>query len=210
MAEQQPELESAIRADCDVGDYDEAATVAVRGYGPEILGFLASRLRNEAEASEVFSQFCEDFWLGLPRFEWRCTARVWAYTLARHAANRHISAAHRRPARNIPLSRVGLISGLADQVRSTTLPYLRTEVKSRMRVLREQLSQEDQTVLILRVDKGLSWRELAEVTRYAGQPVSEALITKEAARLRKRFQLAKDRLRKLAEAEGLVGKAEDS
>lgn len=210
MREQRQELEGAIRAACDAGDHDGATTVAIESYGPEIIGFLVARLRSEAEASEVFAQFCEDFWLGLPRFEWRCTARVWAYTLARHAANRHASAAHRRPARNIPLSGVGPISGLAAQIRSTTLPHLRTEVKSKMRALREQLSQEDQTLLILRVDKGLSWREIAEVTLYEGQPASEALITKEAARLRKRFQLAKDRLRKLAEAEGLVGKAEEA
>jgi serine phosphatase RsbU (regulator of sigma subunit) len=38
--------------------------------------------------------------------------------------------------------------------RSSTAPYLRTEVKTRMRVLRERLPVDDQTLLVLRIDKG--------------------------------------------------------
>lgn len=199
------EIEQAVRTACDAGDYDEAATAALKGYGPEILGFLVSRLNNEGAAGDAFSLFSEDLWKGLPRFEWRSTVRVWAYTLARHAAARWAKRQKGAGKRRVPLSRVGRASQIAAQVRDSTLPYLRTQVKSRMRALYDRLPEEDQTVLTLRLDKQLSFRDIAEIMLYDGERAQDAAIAKESARLRKRFQLAKERLRKLAEQEGLLG-----
>ena len=68
---------------------------------------------------------------------------------------------------------------------------------------RSELSEEDQMVLVLRVDRSLSWVELAEVMLASDNPTASQLAT-EAARLRKRFQLAKAHLRKRAEEAGLV------
>ena len=59
-------------------------------YGPQILGYLTSILRNDADAAEVFSQFTEDLWRGLPGFRGECPVRVWAYRLAWHAAARRL------------------------------------------------------------------------------------------------------------------------
>ena len=204
MSEGRQALEAEIRQAWEAGDFDRATTAAVKGYGPEVLGFLAARLRDHAAASDVFSMFCEDFWRGLARFQWRCSVRVWAYTLAQHAANRYAVQAHRRPGRNVPLSQAHAVSKMVERVRTATMEHLKTRIKSRMRELREQLTEEEQTLIILRVDKQMSWTELAEVLAYDGGAPSEAALTKEAARLRKRFQLAKDKLRKLAEADGLI------
>jgi len=205
MSDKRAEAELRIREACDEGEHDAAATDAIETFGPEILGFLKARLRDETAAGDAFAIFCEDLWRGLAGFEWRCSLRVWAYTLARHAANRYGKLAHRQPGKNVPLSQIGSASKVIEQVRTATLAFLRTEVKSRMRHLREQLPLEDQTVLILRIDKQLSWRELAEVMAYDGEAPAEAELDKEAGRLRKRFQLAKERLRKLAIEEGLLG-----
>jgi RNA polymerase sigma-70 factor (ECF subfamily) len=205
MSSDREKLEASIREAADASDHDRAATLSIEGYGPEILGFLVARMRDETAAADIFAMFCEDFWKGLPSFQWRCTARVWAYTLARHAANRFAVQAYRKADRNIPLSQANILSQLVEQVRSTTLPHLKTAIKSRMRELREQLPKEDQTVLILRVDKKMSWTDLAEVMAFDGETPDEATLKKETARLRKRFQLAKERLRKLAEADGLIG-----
>ncbi len=205
MTDQREQLEHRIRACFDTQDYDRATTTVIEGFGPEIFGFLIARLRSESDAAEVFSDFTLDLWKGLPKFEWRCPVRVWAYALARHAANRYSTAPGRRPARNIPLSQARGLSQLEQQVRGQTLTYLRTATKSRMAELREKLPVEDQTVLILRVDKNLSWNELALVMSADEQPADDATLKKEAARLRKRFQLAKDRLKKMAKAEGLLG-----
>lgn len=204
MSAEREAVERGVRGHCDSGDYDAAATTVVREYGPEILGVLAARLRSHSDASEVFSMFCEDLWNGLAGFEWRCTVRVWAYTLARNAANRYVTAPHRKPGRNLPFSEAGELERAVEQVRTTTLAHLRTENKSRMRDLRETLSGADQELIILRIDKAMSWRDMAIVTAEVEQGAAEEELTRAAARLRKRFQLAKDRLRRLAEAEGLV------
>lgn len=194
--------EVAIRAACDAGDFDQAATVAIRNHGPEILGFLVGRLRNEGAASEVFSLFCEDLWKGLEGFGWRCTARAWAFTIARHAASRYMAKEGKHRNHKVTLS--GRVSRIAEQVRMSTLPYLRTRIKSRMRELYDQLPEQDRTLLTLRLDKGFPFRDVAAVLLYDGGEPDEAELTREAARLRKRFQLAKERLRELAEAEGLI------
>jgi len=204
------QIEDLIRSNCDLHDYDTATTIAIREYGPEILGVLAARLRNETDACEVFSTFCEDFWRGLPDFRWQCSARVWAYTLARYAANRYTAAASRIKKRNVPFSQAGHLSEIVEEVRTTTLDYLRTEVKNEMRRLREQLSIEDQELLILRVDKQLSFRDMAIVVLYQGKIATEQELVKDTARLRKRFQKAKETLRRLAQQAGLTVSGDDS
>lgn len=196
------QIEAAIRNACDGRDYERAATLTIKHYGPEILGFLAAQLREPDAAGEVFSAFSETFWRFLPTFEWRCSARTWAYKLARHAAVNH----HRREqkrAQDVPLTQASQLSQAAAAVRSATAAYRKTETKDRFQELRLQLSEEDQLVLILRVDRGLSWREIAEVLVAGPEPAPEVLA-REAARLRKRFQSIKQRLYELGRAAGLL------
>ena len=71
-----------------------------------------------------------------------------------------------------------------------------------MRLLRDHLPTDDQTLLILRVDRDLSWNEVALVMTYDGEAPTDDRVKRESARLRKRFELVKDRLRTLAEEEG--------
>jgi RNA polymerase sigma-70 factor (ECF subfamily) len=198
------EIEAGIRAAFDAGDFGSAAQQIVREYGPELLGFLISRTRDDAEANEVFGVFCEDLWRGLEGFAWRSTARAWAYALARHAHVRHGLAQNRRQKRNLPLSRTPELEVLAQQVRTTTALYRQTEVKNQMRTLREQLPMEDQTILILRIDKELSWRDVATIMSGPDESLTPEDIEREAARMRKRFQLAKEALRELAREAGLL------
>jgi len=96
----------------------------------------------------------------------------------------------------------GLVSRLEQQVRTTTLPFLRSQTKSRLSELRNTLPMEDQMLLILRIDRSLGWNEIAQVI--GAEAIPEAELARESARLRKRFQLVKDRLRELAKAEGLL------
>ena len=76
---------AALRA---AGQLKEAATLAIEGYGPEVLSFLELMLRDRADSADAFSQACEDLWKSLPRFEGRASMKTWFYTLARHAALR--------------------------------------------------------------------------------------------------------------------------
>jgi RNA polymerase sigma-70 factor (ECF subfamily) len=72
-----------------------------------------------------------------------------------------------------------------------------------MRELRESLSEEDQSLLMLRVDRKLSWKDLA-VALSDGKEMNEAELAKKASNLRQSFQKVKNRLRSLAEEEGLL------
>jgi RNA polymerase sigma-70 factor (ECF subfamily) len=184
------------------GDYEAAATRAVRGYGPELLGFLHAILHDADRAGEVFSQLCEDLWRGLPGFAARASFRTWLYTLARHAAWRRLKR-EQQARRELPLDDCSMVSRVEQEVRAATLPHLRTETRDRLVELRESLPVEDQAVLILRIDRKLDWNDLARVL-HEGETLDDAALKRESARLRKRFQLLKERLRERARAEGLL------
>ena len=196
-------LEERIRRYCKEGDRTGAATALLEGYGRELLGFLIAHMRDEDAAAEVFSRFMEDVWRGLDRFEWRCTARVWSYTLVRHAATRYRNDERRHRTRHVPLSQAGPLSEIAAKVRTATLEACAVESRDRMVKLRETLPQDDQTLLILRVSRKLTWKEIARVMADEGVSTEEDL-EKDAVRLRKRYQLAKEKLRRLAIEQGFV------
>jgi hypothetical protein len=61
-------VEEAVRRRLDAGDLDGAASAALRGYGPQVLGCLRAVLRDEDAAAEAFSRFAEALCKGLPRF----------------------------------------------------------------------------------------------------------------------------------------------
>lgn len=190
------ELAELIRA----GALDRAATRALEFYGPELYGFLVSGLGGEPDAAEVFSQVGEDLWRGLPGFAFRCSVRTWLYVLARHAAARFRRSPWNRGGRRAGDSR---IEQLIEQARSRTQPWLRTDVKDRWRALRESLDPDDRSLLVLRVDRGLPWEDVARVTLGTEAPDADGLA-RETARLRKRFQILRDELRRRAHAAGLL------
>jgi RNA polymerase sigma-70 factor (ECF subfamily) len=191
--------EDGIRSACESGDFEGAMTTALRLYGPEILGFLIAVCRDEAAAEDAFSLFSERAWLGIARFEWASSLRTWLYVLARNALSdvRRSSARHRR--REAPIGNAP-ISQMAARVRTETLSLLRTERRSAIARLRDELVEEDRALLVLRVDRDLAWRDVARVLGVE----TDADITREAARLRKRFQFVKERLHSLARERGLA------
>ncbi len=196
-----PDLETQIRASCTSGDLKRAATLAIEGYGPEILRFLRARLPSAAEADDAFLQFSEDLWVGLRSFRWHASMRVWSFVLARNAATR-VGRVRRR---EVPLAiEPEETAALRALVRSTTAVFARTDVKDRMRQLRLELDADDQTLLILRIDRGLSWKDLAHILGETTTAASEEDIIRASARLRTRFQAAKKRLRARAEETGLL------
>jgi RNA polymerase sigma-70 factor (ECF subfamily) len=194
------DIEHEIETACARGDFPGAATRALEHYGPELYGFIVSLMGDRAGAADAFSQFSEDLWRGLPSFAFRSSARTWLYTLARHAAFRVLRSERVRRRHKAPLSELGEV---AERVRTATLPHLRSEAKDAIARLRAGLEPDDRALLVLRLDRGLAWSEVARVLAPDEEPV------RAAARVRKRFQLVKDRLRVAAEAAGLVRARED-
>jgi RNA polymerase sigma-70 factor (ECF subfamily) len=184
-----------LRELLDGGHAGDAATLALETYGSEIYALFFALHRDESQASEMFSLFCEQLWKGLRGFEGRSTFRTWAYTVAWHAVSRWRT--QERSRREVLLEDDSEFARLADRVRTTTQSRLMREKRSRLRELRETLPEEDQAILILRVERELDWRDLARVL-HQGEPLDEAGLQRESARLRKRFQAIKERLRALA------------
>jgi len=181
------------------GQLKDVATLAIEGYGPEVLSFLEMMLRDHADASDAFAQACEDLWKGLPRFEGRSSMKTWFYTLARHAASRLRRSTH--PGRHAALSEV---TDVAERVRSRTRPHLRTEIKHGFAAIRDALDDDDRMLLVLRVDRAMSWNDIARVMADESDSDSSESTARIAARLRKRFQSVKETIRERAIAQGLI------
>jgi RNA polymerase sigma-70 factor, ECF subfamily len=194
-----PELEQTIAAHLAAGAHKEAATVALRGLGPQILGYIHANLRDEDATYDVFGHFSEELWKSIATFRAESSFKTWAYKLVMHAIGRYRRDPYRRHGQQFKTDEVNAITL---DLRSQTPPFQRTEVKDKIAELRESLDPADQSLLFLRIDQGLSWNEVAEVVSAEGEEV-------DAATLRKRFERAKQRLRKLAEEHGVLDNTGD-
>lgn len=189
-------LEARIRDATAAGDFQRAATEALQLYGSELFGYLCNVARDEDLASDAFSATCERLWKGLPAFRWESSLRSWLYTIARNAMSTLRAHPSRRPERNASVSE---IEDIAHKIRTATLPIHRTEVREGIRALRDELSREDAELVLLRIDRKMSWRDIARVIHEGADP------DKHTAALRKRFERAKEHLRRLATERGFVG-----
>lgn len=184
-------LEDQLRAQCDAADYEDAATEVVRAYGPELLGYLHAMASTAADADDLFADLCERIWTKLPEFRWESSARTWCYVIARNLLRDQRRAARgpRGRVQGMSSSRIGR---LAADVRSSTPAYKRTAAKDRLREIRDALDPDDRTLLILRVDRRLPWRDIAAVLD-PDAPAEE--LRRRSASLRKRFERLKEQLR---------------
>jgi RNA polymerase sigma-70 factor (ECF subfamily) len=92
---------------------------------------------------------------------------------------------------------------LEARARTRTHTFLRSETRSAVDRLREQLAPDDRALLILRLDRGLSWNEIAAIMADENSSSADD-FRRDAAAWRKRFERVKDRLRKMAESAGLL------
>ncbi len=186
--------EERIRDLAAKGDLQAAATEALRWLGPEVLGYLTAMVKSEADAAEVFSQFAEDLWRGLAGFRWESSLRTWAYRIAYHAAARFARDPYRQRGQRFETT---MASRIADDVRRSSV--LRHDLREQqLAALREALEADERTLLILRVDRKLSWREVAEVLAEQGQAPADEVA------LRQRFHRIRDKLGKMARQAGLI------
>jgi RNA polymerase sigma-70 factor, ECF subfamily len=192
------EIEQQLAEKCRRGEHGAAVTLALRCYGTEILRFLVATTGNQGDAEDAFSQFSLLLWQHLPRFRGECSFRTWSYVMARTALAQ-VHGRRKRHAVEVTLSSEA--AAVADRVRSHTREYLRTEAKQRLAGVVARLDQEDRMLILLRVQRRLSWAEVARVL--AGDEVaSDEDMARRSAALRKRFE----RLKRLVRDE-MVGRA---
>lgn len=183
------ELDEQIRVLLAARKIAEATTLALRELGPEILGFLSGVL-GDADGDEVFSAFSERLWRSLEGFEGRCKLRTWTYVLARHEISRFRRGARRHVEGRVPISGLQEVLEVVRKTRSTLVADRRRTLTR----LRNDLPIEDRTLLILRVDRDLSFDDIALAFAENPEAFGDEDRKRESARLRKRFQLVKQRL----------------
>jgi RNA polymerase sigma-70 factor (ECF subfamily) len=145
-------------------------------------------------------------WRGIARFAWQCSFRTWAYAVARRVSLRQRRDEGRHAAHRVPLDENSAVLRIAAEVRTRTLSFLRTERRDRFARVRDALPPEDRELLILRVDRRLAWNELVHALQDGdAEPLTDERLKRESARLRKRFQLLKERLLAAGRREGLIG-----
>jgi RNA polymerase sigma-70 factor (ECF subfamily) len=182
--------ESAARELLERRDFAAVAAWVVESYGREVFAYLLSVERDREEAHDAFSALCLALCESLPQFRSECSLRTYVYMLAHR---QWVNAVRGRRKR----AEVHLSDGLeavAERVRTTTVQWLQTGPRERLVKLRDSLDPADRTLLLLRLNERLSWRDIARVL-CEESPGSEAL-DREAATLRKRFERLKSQFRR--------------
>ncbi|MCH9687524.1 MAG: sigma-70 family RNA polymerase sigma factor [Deltaproteobacteria bacterium] len=181
-------LEHEIRTLAQHQRWAEAVSCALRGYGAEILGFLHAVVVDPTEADDIFSALCEKIWRGLPGFRFESTFRTWLYTVARNLAHDRGRARRWRNRWLAEAAGSGIFE-VAARVRSTTAVHLRSGTKTHLRKILDMLPPEDRVLFVLRLDREMSWNEIASVL--TDDSDDEVDVVREASRLRKRFERVK-------------------
>jgi RNA polymerase sigma-70 factor, ECF subfamily len=177
-------VERRVRELLAAGDDRGAATVALRALGPRIRRYLRAVLRDDDDAEDASSLFAESLWKCLPRFRGDSSLETWAFAIAVHAGMRVRDEAGRRRVRRIT---TGEASALMDEIR-TSSKVTDEQQRRCLDDLRAALTDDDRTLLALRVDQRLAWANVAEIMTAAGRPVTVAALCKRFERLTARLQ----------------------
>jgi RNA polymerase sigma-70 factor (ECF subfamily) len=168
-------------------DWDAAATLLINHFGPRIHGYLRAVLRDEDLADDVFQAWAENAWKGLPSRRPEANLKAWTYRVAWNAATRTFRDGYQRRRERFATS---MASRLAESIALASRAASMARKQDRLERLRAELSPEEQSLLTLKLDRGLSWEEVAEVMAEEGAAPNETA-------LRKRFQRLRERLAKL-------------
>jgi len=180
------ELEARTRSLLDGGERDLAATQVIERLEPDIRGYIACRLVGD-DAEDALSQFRENVWRDLARFRWECSLRAWAYRLAHHSVTRTLRQPHRRREEHLPSSAASVLAASIG-----AKGPLSSERHQGLAQLRAELSDEEQELLTLRIDRELEWEEIS------------VILDATSAALRKRFERLIPRLEQMARERGLL------
>lgn len=176
---------------------------ALDHFGQRLCAFILNLVKDPTVAADVQ----QDLWLTVfryaPSFRWESSLKGWLYLLARRAAIRAAQRDVKRARGAVPLSRAAE-SKLKAHMTSSIAMWRRDDFKARIRALRQRLSEKDQTLLVMRADQELPFREIALALAEPDEALEGKELARREATLMKRFQRVKQRLYQLAVEDGLI------
>ncbi|MBL8742515.1 MAG: hypothetical protein JNK04_15510 [Myxococcales bacterium] len=161
------------------------AETAIRAHGAEIFGLLVA-LHGRSDAQEVYGSFAEGIARAAPSFRGDASLRTWAYAIARKAGLRYLRDKRRERAVLSPLEHHP--SALDRRAGSRGASQ---SAEGHLERIRNRLSRTDREILILRVDRGFTFAQIADITAASTDTGGRE---REEARLRQRYAAIKRRL----------------
>ena len=174
--------------------YEEAAEIAITEYGPGIFGMYMGVFHDEAAAQDAFQQFSVQLWQSLPSFQNRSAFFTWAFTIARRTISRSLNRPELRVEQRLPTLQERNLQ--ARWARTSTAEWRNTATRNRFEAMCAELDPEERTLVMLRIDQEMSWKEIAVVIADDDEPLDGAAVTRSASALRKRFERIKNKMRK--------------
>jgi RNA polymerase sigma factor (sigma-70 family) len=190
------EVEARIEAFLARDDWSGAVEAAFRGYGEEVLRYIVTLLRdrNRADGPDLASELFLALLERRSQFQRRSPFRGFMYGIARNLAISALRGASRRPAVSLDAAPAG---ALVREVRDSTNEWQKTTTRDALAEVRAGLDVEEQTLLVLIVDRKLSSAEVAQAMSDPGRVVTPAAV-------RKRFERLREKLREKLEARGIT------
>lgn len=191
--------ELEIKTNHESGDLHFAADKALKLYGSEISAWLIRRYENNDTAVEMYSEFSLYFWQWFPTFAWESSLRTWMYSIARSVCYSNLPR-HHYPLSQVPKDISALIVNQCERIST----YKCFGAEDACQKLSDRvLTKEDRDLLIWRIDRQMSWQDIARILSDAPY-LDEEECRNKATALRVRFNRIKKKLRSAAEKEGLV------
>lgn len=156
-----------------------AAREALQLFGPGLFGFLVGALEEPEVARVVYADVCQRVTSEIGRYGGRCSLRAWVYGLGRREL-RDLRLRRRRT-RALP---------------GELFPEAPRDLEGTIAAIKVTLSEEDREFLILRVDRGFSWREIAFTS--LGEQAPDAALDAEVGVLRTRVTAICERIGRIA------------
>jgi DNA-directed RNA polymerase specialized sigma24 family protein len=159
------------------GETSAAISLLLEQHGADVFGVLVGVLDDMRAARATYKAVVGRLPVALPTFEWRCSPRVWLYSLAHNELREHQNRA---------------TTNETDPVDDTAVRGLITVIAA----VRRELTEEERELLILHLDRGLDWSDLA-YTQLGDAAVSTTLVD-EVLLLQRRMTELVERIKTLA------------
>ena len=189
-----PTIDARVAELLAAGTPDQAAVLVLETHGPGIFRMLRGVFHDDDVAEDLYQRFSMELWKSIARFEGRSSVYTWAYVLARCIVSWRLRQREHKREQRLKTGQEEAL--LAEHWSRTATPaWQRTEVKNRFQELCQGLPKEDRVLVMLRIGERMDWKQIAQVLDEESALADTAAVNKEAARLRKRFERVKGKLR---------------